>query len=124
MKSFSIQINNRIEKFKKKIQLDSGCKSISHRFFLIAARGTGISKAKNILESEDILVTIKALKKLGVKIFKKKKYLLLCRLWFRFILQQKKNIYLSWKFWINCKNVGRFIIYVPKKNFIKRRQIS
>ena len=72
MKSFSIQINSRIEKFKKKIQLDSGCKSISHRFFLIAARGTGISKAKNILESEDIFVTIKALKKLGVKIFKKK----------------------------------------------------
>ena len=64
MKSFSIQINNKIEKFEKKIQLNSGCKSISHRFFLIASRGTGISKAKNILESEDILITIKALKNL------------------------------------------------------------
>lgn len=72
MKRFSIQINNKIEKFEKKIQLNSGCKSISHRFFLIASRGNGISKAKNILESEDILITIKALKKLGVKIFKKK----------------------------------------------------
>ena len=59
MKSFSIQINSKIKKFEKKIQLNSGCKSISHRFFLIASRGTGISKAKNILESEDILITIK-----------------------------------------------------------------
>ena len=77
MRSFSIQINNKIERFKKKIQLNSGCKSISHRFFLIASRGTGVSKAKNILESEDVLNTLKILKILKVKIIKKNKKIII-----------------------------------------------
>ena len=119
MKSFSIQINSRIEKFEKKIQLNSGCKSISHRFFLIASRGTGISKAKNILESEDILITIKALKKLGVRIFKKKNiyYCVGCGL-DSFYIKKKTSIYLG-----NSGSTARMLAGLlstfPKKILLK-----
>ena len=70
MKSFSIKINNKIKSFNKVIKVD-GDKSISHRFFLIASQAIGVSEAKGVLESEDVLNTIKALKKLGIKILKK-----------------------------------------------------
>ena len=119
MKSFSIQINSKIEKFEKKIQLNSGCKSISHRFFLIASRGTGISKAKNILESEDILITIKALKKLGVRIFKKKNiyYCVGCGL-DSFYIKKKTSIYLG-----NSGSTARMLAGLlstfPKKILLK-----
>ncbi len=119
MRSFSIQINNKIERFKKKIQLNSGCKSISHRFFLIASRGTGVSKAKNILESEDILVTIKALKKLGVKIFKKDNvyYCVGCGL-DSFYSKKKISIYLG-----NSGSTARMLAGIlstfPKKILLK-----
>ena len=72
MKSFSIIINNKIKKFNKSLSVP-GDKSISHRFFLIASQAIGESIATGVLESEDILSTINALKKFGVKIIKKKK---------------------------------------------------
>ena len=71
MKAFSIKINKKIKKFSNVIKVD-GDKSISHRFFLIASQAYGISEAKGILCSEDIINTVNSLKKLGVKIFKKK----------------------------------------------------
>ncbi len=71
MKSFSIIINNKIKKFNKSLSVP-GDKSISHRFFLIASQAIGESIATGVLESEDILSTINALKKFGVKIIKKK----------------------------------------------------
>ena len=70
MSSFSIIINKKIKKFNKNLNID-GDKSISHRFFLIASQAIGISEATGILESEDTLLTIAALRKLGVKIVKK-----------------------------------------------------
>ena len=70
-KSFNLIINNRVSSFKKSIVADSD-KSISIRSFLIGAISHNISYAKNVLESEDVLSTIKCLKKLGVKIKKKK----------------------------------------------------
>ena len=70
-KSFNLIINNRVSSFKKSIVVDSD-KSISIRSFLIGAISHNISYAKNVLESEDVLSTIKCLKKLGVKIKKKK----------------------------------------------------
>ncbi len=70
-KNFSIVINSRIPSFNKVINVDSD-KSISIRSLLIGAISRNISIAKNILESEDVLSTIKCLKKLGVKIKKKK----------------------------------------------------
>jgi len=45
-------------------------KSISHRALLISSLAIGISKIQNLLESDDILNTIKALRSLGVKIDK------------------------------------------------------
>ena len=70
-KSFSVIVSKKIKKYKKSIYVDSD-KSISIRSFLIGAISHNISKAKNILESEDVISTIKCLKKLGVKIQKKK----------------------------------------------------
>ena len=61
MKSY-IQISNKIKKFSKTIQV-SGDKSISIRWLLLASQAIGISKAKNLLKSEDVLSAIKCLKK-------------------------------------------------------------
>ena len=69
--SFSLIVNKRINPFNKTIVVDPD-KSISIRSFLIGAISHNISKAKNVLESEDVISTIKCLKKLGVKIVKKK----------------------------------------------------
>ena len=68
-KKFSIVVKSKIKEFKKTIEVDSD-KSISIRSFLIGAISQGISKAQNILESEDVIATISCLKKLGVKINK------------------------------------------------------
>ena len=75
--SFSININNKINSFGKTIQVDSD-KSISIRSFLFGSICQDISKANNVLESEDVFSTINCLKKLGVKIkkIKSKKYLI------------------------------------------------
>ena len=68
-KSFSVNINNKVRPFKKSIKVDSD-KSISIRSFLIGSISQNVSVAENVLESEDVLSTIKCLKKLGVKIKK------------------------------------------------------
>ncbi len=70
-KNFSLQINSKIKSFNKTINVDAD-KSISIRSFLIGAISQDISTAKNILESEDVISTIKCLKNLGVKIVKLK----------------------------------------------------
>ena len=66
-KNFNLSLAHKISPFKKKIFVDSD-KSISIRSFLIGSICQNISKAKNVLESDDVLTTIKCLKKLGVKI--------------------------------------------------------
>ena len=68
---FNLKIKNKISPFKKNIEIDSD-KSISIRSFLIGSICQGVSSAKNVLESEDVLATIKCLRMLGVKIDKKK----------------------------------------------------
>ena len=70
-KKFSVSVNKKIEKFNKKIKIP-GDKSCSIRAVLLASQCIGISKIKNLLESEDVLNCINALKiSLGVKIIKK-----------------------------------------------------
>ena len=70
-KKFSVSINKKIEKFYKKIEIP-GDKSCSIRAILFASQCIGLSKIKNLLESEDVLNCINSLKKsLGVKIVKK-----------------------------------------------------
>jgi len=71
-KKISVSVNKKIEKFNKKIEIP-GDKSCSIRAILFASQCIGISKIKNLLESEDVLNCINALKiSLGVKIIKKK----------------------------------------------------
>ena len=101
-KSFNLILNNRISSFKKSIEVDSD-KSISIRSFLIGAISHNISTAKNVLESEDVLSTIKCLKKLGVKIKKKKTWKLsYIRKRTRIFNSKKKYCAKFWKFRHSC----------------------
>ena len=71
MSSKPLFIKKRVNSFNKVINV-SGDKSISIRWVLFASLATGISKAKNLLISQDVLASIKAIKKLGIKVrFKK-----------------------------------------------------
>tara|TARA_Y100000590_G_scaffold249602_1_gene280416 strand:+ start:8025 stop:9350 length:1326 start_codon:yes stop_codon:yes gene_type:complete len=68
-----VTINNKIISYKKKIEVGSD-KSLSIRCILLASKASGISKISNVLESEDVLNTLKTIKKLGIKYKKKKNY--------------------------------------------------
>ncbi len=70
MKNY-ITLKKKISPFNKKIEV-SGDKSISIRSVLLASQAIGKSKITNLLESEDVLNSLKVVKKLGVN-FKKKK---------------------------------------------------
>ena len=61
MKRNFLEIKEKIKDFNKIIFVD-GDKSISIRWALIASQATGISKAKNLLLSEDVLNTLSCLK--------------------------------------------------------------
>ena len=63
----NIQINNTIKSFNKTINID-GDKSISIRWALLASQALGKSISENLLKSEDVISTLKCLKKLGVKV--------------------------------------------------------
>ena len=65
--SESITIKNKISPFKKKIVVSSD-KSISIRTLLLASQAIGKSYISNLLESEDVINTLKALSKLGIKL--------------------------------------------------------
>ncbi len=58
-------IRNKIKTFNKTIDV-SGDKSISIRWVLISSLANGISKAKNLLLSEDVLAALNVIKKLGI----------------------------------------------------------
>lgn len=62
-----LRIKNKIKSFNKKIFIE-GDKSLSIRWALLASQANGKSVAKNLLRSEDILSTLRCLKKLGVKV--------------------------------------------------------
>ena len=62
-----ISIKKTIKPFDKTLEIE-GDKSLSIRWALLASQATGKSEAVNILKSEDVLSTLKCLKKLGVKI--------------------------------------------------------
>ncbi len=71
-----IIIKNKIVSFKKKIFV-SGDKSISIRWVLFASIASGVSKAKNLLISEDVMAAIKIIKKFGIKVLKKKNFFII-----------------------------------------------
>ena len=66
-----IFISKKIKSFNKKIKVGSD-KSISIRSILLASQAVGTSKISNLLESEDVLNSLKAIQKLGIN-FKKQK---------------------------------------------------
>ena len=59
-------INDRIGRYNKIISV-SGDKSISIRWVLLSSLANGVSNAKNLLLSEDVLAALKAIKILGIK---------------------------------------------------------
>ena len=67
MKKF-LSIQNKLEKYNKKSIILPGDKSISIRFLILSSLARGKSVASNILKSEDVINTVKCLRKLGIKI--------------------------------------------------------
>ena len=104
MSSFLI-INKKINYFNKKIRV-SGDKSLSIRWVLFSAIANGISKATNLLLSEDVLAGIEAVKKLGIKVKISEKY---CYIFGEGIdgLKYKKNLVIDAK---NSGTLGRLIL--------------
>jgi len=68
-KKFSVLIKKKISKFNKVIIIPPD-KGLSLRSLLLASQCIGKSKIKNLLESDDVLTCIRALKTLGIKIIK------------------------------------------------------
>ena len=66
-----IKIGHTIKPFNKVLEIE-GDKSLSIRWALLASQAKGKSKSINLLKSEDVLNTLKCLKKLGVKVKLKK----------------------------------------------------
>ena len=62
-----IILKKKILNFDKKISIP-GDKSISIRWVLISSLASGISKAKNLLISEDVMASIDTVRKLGAKV--------------------------------------------------------
>ena len=62
----SLIISNKIDSFNKVISV-SGDKSISIRWVLLSSLASGVSNAKNLLLSQDVLAAIRAIKMLGIK---------------------------------------------------------
>ena len=101
----SIIVNNKIKSFNKEITV-SGDKSISIRWVLFSSLASGISKAENLLMSEDVLAAIKTIKKLGIKVKLDKK---ICKVYGKGIngYQFKKNLTLNAE---NSGTLGRLIL--------------
>ena len=61
----TIKINKKINSFKKEIEVP-GDKSISIRCVLLGSQAIGVTKIYNLLESEDVINSLKCIKKLGI----------------------------------------------------------
>ena len=71
-----IKISHKIKTFNNSIKVD-GDKSISIRCVLLASQAIGNSKIYNLLESDDVLHTLRSIKKLGINYEKRKEYYLI-----------------------------------------------
>ena len=98
-------INDKIKRFSKSIKVD-GDKSLSIRWVLFSSIAKGLSVAKNLLLSEDVLAALQAIKKLGIKVKISKNY---CSIIGKGIngYKYKKNIILDAK---NSGTLGRLIL--------------
>ena len=103
--SNSVIVKKKIKSFNKKIKV-SGDKSISIRWILFASLANGLSTAKNLLMSEDVLAAIKAIKKLGIKVIIKNDK---CKIYGKGIdgYKFKKNLVINSE---NSGTLGRLIL--------------
>ena len=99
-----IIVKNKVSNFNTKISIP-GDKSISIRWVLISSLASGVSKAKNLLMSDDVLAAIKSIKKLGVKVVNKNG---ICKIYGVGMngYNYKKNIVINAK---NSGTLGRLI---------------
>ena len=103
--SNSLIIKKKIKSFDNVIQV-SGDKSLSIRWVLFSSLGSGISVAKNLLKSEDVIASIKAVKKLGIKVITKKNT---CKIFGKGIngYKYKRNLIINAQ---NSGTLGRLIL--------------
>ena len=101
----SIVVKKKLDNFKKTITV-SGDKSISIRWVLLSSLANGVSKAENLLMSEDVKAAIGAVKKLGIKTRINKKN---CKIFGKGIdgFKYKKNLTIDAK---NSGTLGRLIL--------------
>ena len=69
-----LKISNIIKPFNKSISIE-GDKSLSIRWALLASQASGASTSSNLLRSEDVINTLRSLKKIGVNFKQRKNYL-------------------------------------------------
>ena len=100
-----IRINKKIKNFQKTINV-SGDKSLSIRWVLFSSIAEGVSTAKNLLMSEDVIAAIGAIKKLGIKSYVKKNQ---CKIYGQGIngYKYKKDLVIDAK---NSGTLGRLIL--------------
>jgi len=103
--SNSLLIKKKLKDFNKKISV-SGDKSISIRWVLLASLANGVSKAQNLLVSEDVIAAIKAIRKLGIKVIQNKKF---CKIYGNGFdgFKYKKNLTINAE---NSGTLGRLIL--------------
>ena len=101
----SLLVKKRIKTFNKKISV-SGDKSISIRWVLLASLANGVSKANNLLISEDVQAAISAIRKLGIKVTIKEKF---CKIFGKGLngYKYKKNLTINAE---NSGTLGRLIL--------------
>jgi len=109
-----ITVDSKIKTYNKKIEV-SGDKSISIRWVLFSSLASGVSTARNLLMSEDVMASIKAIKNLGIKVKYTKK---LCKIYGKGVdgYKFKNNLTLNAE---NSGTLGRlimgFLIDTPHK---------
>ena len=103
--SKAIITNKKIKNFNSTINV-SGDKSLSIRWVLFSSLASGVSRAKNLLMSEDVIAAIKAIKKLGIKVYFKRDF---CEIHGKGVdgYKYKKNLIINAQ---NSGTLGRLIL--------------
>ena len=98
-------LNKKINSYNKKIYVD-GDKSLSIRWVLLASQASGISKAYNLLMSDDVIAAMNSIKKLGIRVKRHKNY---CEVFGNGIngFKYKKKLIINAK---NSGTLGRLIL--------------
>ena len=101
-----IKIKNKIKKFNKILSIE-GDKSLSIRWALIASQSDSTSRSYNLLLSEDVINTLKCLRKLGVKVKISKKFCEINGVGLNGFKYKKKNLILDAG---NSGTLGRLVM--------------